>query len=60
MTTICNKEKCLKCVGCVGICPQNALDYVDGRIVVSAACTECGLCVQFCPVGAMSLPKEKD
>lgn len=54
-----NREKCLTCAGCVGVCPQNALDYIGKKIIADENCNECGICVKFCPVGALSLPKEK-
>jgi len=54
-----NKNKCIACAGCVGVCPVNALDYVGTAIVVDEAkCTECGTCVKFCPVFALSLSKK--
>ncbi|HHQ45582.1 MAG TPA: 4Fe-4S dicluster domain-containing protein [Candidatus Altiarchaeales archaeon] len=45
---------CCYCGGCVGICPQNALE-LDERVlkVDKNKCVECGLCVKFCPVGAL-------
>jgi NAD-dependent dihydropyrimidine dehydrogenase PreA subunit len=54
-----NREKCLTCVGCVGVCPQNSLDYIGKRILADENCNECGICVKFCPVGALSIPKEE-
>lgn len=54
-----NRERCVKCAGCVGVCPQNILDFVGGRIVVDKTCTDCGICVKFCPVSALSLSEKK-
>lgn len=54
-----NHEICIKCIGCVGICPVGALKYEGGTIIVdSEKCTECGQCVKFCPVKAPSLKKK--
>ncbi len=51
-----NREQCVKCAGCVGVCPFAALDYIGDEICIDAKlCTECGTCVKFCPVGALSL-----
>ncbi|MBL7206595.1 MAG: 4Fe-4S binding protein [Candidatus Aenigmarchaeota archaeon] len=52
-----NGKKCLKCAGCVGICPVNALTLKD-EIKCSEDCTDCGICVDFCPVAAISLESE--
>lgn len=54
-------NKCIKCTGCVGICPVGALKYEGGQIVVDKEkCIECGQCVKFCPVRAPYLKnKEK-
>ncbi|MEA2054104.1 MAG: 4Fe-4S binding protein [Candidatus Thermoplasmatota archaeon] len=48
-----NKEKCLRCGGCVGLCPADALTLNEAGLSVSEACTECGICVRFCPVEAL-------
>lgn len=49
-------EKCLTCVGCVGVCPMNAMDWIGQKIVVdSESCTSCRTCEKFCPVGAISM-----
>ena len=55
-----NKDKCITCVGCVGVCPQNALDYVGTAIVVDEKeCNECGICVRFCPMAALALSRKE-
>ncbi|MHB8605143.1 MAG: 4Fe-4S binding protein [Thermoplasmatota archaeon] len=46
------EDRCMDCGGCVGICPVDALDLRDGRILVRASCIECDLCVRLCPVEA--------
>ncbi|HHO57403.1 MAG TPA: 4Fe-4S dicluster domain-containing protein [Thermoplasmatales archaeon] len=48
-----DRERCLYCGGCVGICPVNAITLYETRIEISDACINCGLCVKFCPVGAL-------
>ena len=50
-------DKCLKCGGCVAVCPHNALALKD-KIECNEKCVSCGICVKFCPVGAISLKKE--
>lgn len=50
------KEKCLKCAGCVGVCPKMALDMYGLDLQIDhEKCIHCGLCTRTCPVGALSL-----
>lgn len=51
-----DNKKCLKCSGCIGICPVNAL-ALKNEIKCNEKCTDCGLCIDFCPIGAISLNK---
>lgn len=52
---IVNKEECVGCESCVGVCPVSAISMDDGKAVVDAtACVECGACVATCPVGAIA------
>ncbi len=44
-------EKCSGCHICVGLCPHNAIQYVeelDAAQVIEAACKGCGVCVSAC------------
>jgi len=50
---IINRDKCCYCGGCVGVCPQNALELQETILIVGDECNECGICVKFCPVGAI-------
>ncbi|MGC9311018.1 MAG: DUF362 domain-containing protein [Candidatus Aenigmatarchaeota archaeon] len=53
-----DREKCLRCGGCVGICPKDALELTEQGIVVDPKkCIECGICEKFCPVGALKAKK---
>jgi len=57
MTVQVDHEQCIKCVGCVGTCPYNALDYIGDKIVPDPKlCVDCNICVKFCPVNALSVP----
>ena len=52
-----DRNKCLRCGGCVGICPVAALDLTEHGIVCDGSkCTDCKACLNYCPVGAI---KEK-
>lgn len=48
-----NKRKCLKCGGCVSVCPANALELKSDLMLDPKKCTKCKICVDFCPVGAL-------
>ncbi len=48
-------EKCILCDVCVASCPFNALENIDGKILVNANCRVCKICISACPVGAISL-----
>jgi len=50
-----NYDKCCYCGGCVGVCPQNALELMETILSVNENCNECGICVKFCPVGALEI-----
>jgi ferredoxin len=50
-----NKNKCIKCFGCVSVCPMQALEYSnDGPKWLKEKCNKCKICVKFCPVKAIS------
>ncbi len=50
------KEVCIGCGACVGVCPVAALSMDgDGKAIVDdALCIDCGACVGTCPVSAIS------
>jgi ferredoxin len=53
-----DRETCISCAGCVGMCPDDALDMFGLDLqVFQDKCTYCTLCVRFCPVGALSIEK---
>ncbi|MCF7935640.1 MAG: 4Fe-4S binding protein [Synergistales bacterium] len=50
-----DKDTCIGCEACVGVCPVDAISMVDGKAEVDAdTCVECGACVAACPVSAIS------
>ena len=53
-----DRKKCLRCSGCVGVCPVSALTLREHGIECSEECTKCRICVNFCPVGAIRLVDE--
>lgn len=51
-------QKCISCAGCVGTCPDEALDMFGTDLqVFQEKCTYCTICVRFCPVGALAIEK---
>jgi ferredoxin len=58
MTWNINNDKCLRCGGCVSVCPVAALELKDNVINDAKLCTLCGICEKFCPVGAIKVTKE--
>ncbi len=54
-----DRDKCLRCGGCVSVCPQMALDLQEHGIECDPKkCVNCSICVEFCPVEALSLVKK--
>lgn len=48
------EERCIYCAGCVGVCPHDAIELRETKIVFFRdKCTECNLCHKFCPTGAI-------
>ena len=55
-----DRNICISCAGCVGLCPHFALDMFQTDLqIFQAKCTYCTLCVRICPVGALKIEKEK-
>ena len=53
-----DRTSCISCAGCVGTCPDLALDMFGLDLqVFQDKCTYCTICVRFCPVGALSIEK---
>lgn len=53
-----DRQTCISCAGCVGTCPDEALDMFGLDLqVFQDKCTYCTICVRFCPVGALSIEK---
>ncbi len=56
MPAVVNKDECTGCEICVGSCPTEAIEMVDGIAVVKEDdCVDCGACVGECPVEAISM-----
>ncbi len=47
---------CTHCGECVEPCPERALGWADGKVVVDwALCTRCGVCIDVCPESSTPL-----
>ena len=57
-TLVLDRGTCISCAGCVGTCPDLALDMFGLDLqIFQDKCTYCTICVRFCPVGALSIVK---
>ena len=46
-------DKCIKCGGCIPVCPVEAISMKDGKVVIDEKkCISCGSCNAVCPVAA--------
>ncbi|MCD6367709.1 MAG: 4Fe-4S binding protein [Candidatus Aenigmarchaeota archaeon] len=53
-----DREKCIKCGACVGVCPVMSLELKDEGIVNDLKkCIFCGVCEKVCPVGAIKVER---
>jgi len=49
-----NHSRCMYCGGCVGVCPQDAMELREIILQIDPVkCNNCGICFKFCPVGAL-------
>lgn len=51
-----NRDTCIGCGACVGVCPVGALSMDDEMksVVDEGTCIDCGSCVSACPVEAIT------
>lgn len=56
-----DRNKCLRCGGCVGVCPKLALELTEQGIEHDDnLCIYCGICDEFCPVKAIKVEKKNE
>lgn len=59
-TLIYDKSKCTGCTYCVGECPVECIEMVDGIAVVDLdKCVKCGKCAKVCPASCFELLVEE-
>lgn len=52
-------DQCDFCGTCVSVCPVDAIELFEARLVVDQAkCTLCMNCVHVCPYGCLELANE--
>jgi ferredoxin len=52
-----DSKKCMRCGGCVSVCPLGALELKENVIHDSKLCTLCGICEKACPIAAIKVKK---
>ena len=53
-----DNKKCVRCGGCVSVCPFAALELKEHIIHDDKTCTLCGICEKVCPVKAIVVSKD--
>jgi len=52
-----NNKKCMRCGGCVSVCPFGALELKEHIIFDEKLCNLCGICEKVCPINAIKVKK---
>jgi len=50
-----NKDQCVGCGACVGVCPNEAITLSDTADVDASKCVACGACVSTCPTESIAI-----
>lgn len=54
-----DRDKCVGCSACLGVCPVNAITMVEDKAIIDLAkCTLCMACVSSCPVEAIFVVRQ--
>ncbi len=50
------EEKCIRCLACLKVCPEDAIRDTGGAVAIDAAlCIGCAECLGVCPSGAVTI-----
>ena len=53
-----DKDKCIGCGACEGVCPVGAIKVENGKSQIDdSICIKCGSCEGICPVEAIKIKK---
>ena len=52
-----NNDICIRCGGCVSVCPFGALELKDDIMFNEKLCNLCGICEKACPISAIKVRK---
>lgn len=52
-----DKSKCIKCGGCVAVCPVGALELQTHPEIDTKKCVLCGSCAKACPIAAIKVER---
>jgi len=55
MPAVVDRNMCIGCKDCLGVCPVGAIAVDDKASVDAAACIRCESCVYACPIGAIRM-----
>eukprot|EP00703_Trepomonas_sp_PC1_P000087 JAP96519.1 4Fe-4S ferredoxin [Trepomonas sp. PC1] len=55
MPVLVDVDKCVGCGACEGVCPNHALQIIDGKSKLVGNCDEHEECIGACPVQALSI-----
>ncbi|SDL39328.1 4Fe-4S dicluster domain-containing protein [Maridesulfovibrio ferrireducens] len=54
-----DNEGCIGCGECVTNCPDDAMQFIDGKVVITREkCLDCGFCTRTCPVEVISCSRK--
>ena len=53
MAYVIDKEACIACGACEGVCPVEAISEGDIYKIDPEMCTDCGTCADVCPTEAI-------
>ena len=50
-----NRETCTGCSLCKKVCLYNAIEIVNGKVVINESCTFCGACIEACKFNSIEI-----
>ncbi|MDI9609531.1 MAG: 4Fe-4S binding protein, partial [Candidatus Verstraetearchaeota archaeon] len=53
-----DKNRCVKCGECSGICPEGAIEMVEYPVVDDSKCIRCYACYEICEYNAVKIKQK--